>query len=126
MRTPSPLWITPASLKTFASHLYNVGPTSSTLVQHCTNVIQMFRVCWGVTGPRLTLMQCDVITSRVTCADLQETPVAFENSRRSPGAETEAAPPPPPTSKESSTDPPGRARVRFPWQPLRDQLSELS
>ena len=30
-------------------HLYNVGPTSSTLVQHYTNVIQMFCVHWG--GP---------------------------------------------------------------------------
>ena len=27
-------------------HLYNVGPTSSTLVQHCINVIQMCCVCW--------------------------------------------------------------------------------
>ena len=35
--------------KTFVYHLYNVGPTSSTLVQHCTNVIQMFRVCWVIT-----------------------------------------------------------------------------
>ena len=26
---------------------WNVGPTSSALVQHCTNVIQMFRVNWG-------------------------------------------------------------------------------
>ena len=26
--------------------MYNVGSTSSTLVQHCTNVIQMFRVYW--------------------------------------------------------------------------------
>ena len=31
-------------------HLYNVGPTSSTLVQHCTNVIQMFCVYWVLTG----------------------------------------------------------------------------
>ena len=29
-------------------HLYNVGPTSSTLVQHCTNVIQIFCVCWDI------------------------------------------------------------------------------
>ena len=34
--------------KTFVQHLYNVGPTSSTLVQHCINVIQMFCVCWGM------------------------------------------------------------------------------
>ena len=26
--------------------MYNVGPTSSTLVQHCTNVMQMFCVYW--------------------------------------------------------------------------------
>ena len=28
--------------KTFVQHLYNVEPTSSTLVQHCINVMQMF------------------------------------------------------------------------------------
>ena len=27
-------------------HLYKVGPTSSTLVQHCINVIEMFCVYW--------------------------------------------------------------------------------
>ena len=27
----------PSKHKTFVQHLYNVGPTSSTLVQHCTN-----------------------------------------------------------------------------------------
>ena len=37
----------PSKPKTFAQHMYNVGPASSTLVQHCTNVIQMFCVCWG-------------------------------------------------------------------------------
>ena len=34
------------SNKTFVSHLYSAGPTSSTLAQHCTNVIQMFCVYW--------------------------------------------------------------------------------
>ena len=28
--------------KAFVEHLYNVGTTYSTLVQHCTNVIHMF------------------------------------------------------------------------------------
>ena len=36
----------PSQHKTFVKHLYNVGPTSSTLVQHCINVIQMFWTCW--------------------------------------------------------------------------------
>ena len=36
----------PSKNKTFLWHLYNVGPTSSTLVQHCINVIQMFCVDW--------------------------------------------------------------------------------
>ena len=36
----------PSKNKTFLLHLYNVCPTSSTLVQHCTNVIQMFCVYW--------------------------------------------------------------------------------
>ena len=30
--------------KTFVKHLYNVGPTFLTLVQHCMNIIQMFCV----------------------------------------------------------------------------------
>ena len=33
--------------KTFVWHLYNVGPTSKTLVQHCINGIQMFCAYWG-------------------------------------------------------------------------------
>ena len=37
----------PRKHKTFPWHLYNVGPTSSTLVPHCTNVIPLFCVCWG-------------------------------------------------------------------------------
>ena len=36
----------PSKHKTFVQHLYNVGPTSSTLVQRCINVIQMFCVCF--------------------------------------------------------------------------------
>ena len=32
--------------KTFVQHLYNVGPKSWTLVQHCINVMQMFCVYW--------------------------------------------------------------------------------
>ena len=32
--------------KIFAYNLYTVGPTSSTLAQHCINVIQNVRVCW--------------------------------------------------------------------------------
>ena len=36
----------PAKTKHFVQHLYNVGPTSSTLVQHCTNVIQMICLYW--------------------------------------------------------------------------------
>ena len=34
--------------KSFVWHLYNVGPTSLTLVRHCTNVIQMFCAYWGL------------------------------------------------------------------------------
>ena len=36
----------PNKHKTFVYHLYNIGPTSSTLVQRCINAIQMFCVCW--------------------------------------------------------------------------------
>ena len=39
--------------KTFVYHLYNVGPTSSTLVQHCTSVIQSV-------GPAFS--QCSLVT----------------------------------------------------------------
>ena len=35
----------PENPKHLYNILYNVGPTSSTLVQHCTNVIHMFCVC---------------------------------------------------------------------------------
>ena len=41
--------VDPRKYKTFVWHLYNVGPTSSTLVQHCTNVIK----CFVLTGTRL-------------------------------------------------------------------------
>ena len=53
----------PITHKTFGYHSYNVGPTSSTSVQHCINVIQMFGVyrgaellssiwfCLGLCGP---------------------------------------------------------------------------
>ena len=37
--------------KAFVYHLCTVGPTSSTLVQHCTNVIQMFCVYWAISLP---------------------------------------------------------------------------
>ena len=37
----------PCKHKTFVQHLYNDGPTSSTLVQHCINVIQMSCFYWG-------------------------------------------------------------------------------
>ena len=37
--------------KTFVQHLYNVGPSSSTLVQHCTNVVQMLCVNWEDNPP---------------------------------------------------------------------------
>ena len=37
----------PSKHKTFVKHLYNVGPTSKMLGRRCTNVIQMFCVCWG-------------------------------------------------------------------------------
>ena len=36
----------PSKHKTFVLHLCNVGPTSKTLGRRCTNVIQMFCVCW--------------------------------------------------------------------------------
>ena len=41
--------------KTFVYHLYNDGPTSSTLDQHCINVIQMFCVFWVVMSVTLSL-----------------------------------------------------------------------
>ena len=37
----------PSKHKTFVQHLYNVGPTSSTLDQQCINVIQFFCVFAG-------------------------------------------------------------------------------
>ena len=42
--TPLPLIV--QQTQNICIHLYNVGPTSKTLVRRCTNVIQMFCVCW--------------------------------------------------------------------------------
>ena len=42
LATALPLQYHPSKHKTFVLHLYNVGPTSSTLNQLCTNVVQMF------------------------------------------------------------------------------------
>ena len=36
----------PSKYKTIIYHLYNAGQTFSTLVQHCTNTLQMFCVYW--------------------------------------------------------------------------------
>ena len=36
--------IVPVNTKHFINHLYNVGPTSTTFVQYCINVIQMYGV----------------------------------------------------------------------------------
>ena len=38
--------VVPSRSKTFVYHLYNVGPASKTLGRRCTNVMQMFCVCW--------------------------------------------------------------------------------
>ena len=44
-------WAIPSKHKTFLWYLYNVGITSKTLGRRCTNVIQMFCVCWVGAGP---------------------------------------------------------------------------
>ena len=36
--------------------MYNVGPTSKTLVRRCTNVIKMFCVCWEQRGTIIRLI----------------------------------------------------------------------
>ena len=44
-----PLWggsLQPNKHKIFVKHFYNVRPTSSTLVKHCMNAIQIFCVFW--------------------------------------------------------------------------------
>ena len=40
----------PSKHKTFVWYLYNVGPTSKTLGRRCSNVIQMFCICWVHSG----------------------------------------------------------------------------
>ena len=42
------MYVSPSKHKTFLKHLYNVGSTSSTLDQHCTNVIQILCVYWDI------------------------------------------------------------------------------
>ena len=51
--------IPPNKHKTFVHHLYYVGPTSSTLIQHFTNVIQMF--CVDFLGGWQTSRGCQVM-----------------------------------------------------------------
>ena len=48
----------PSKHKTFVYHLYNAGPTYSTLVQHCIHVIQFFCVT-GTWRPLLPAQVCD-------------------------------------------------------------------
>ena len=50
----------PIKHETFVKHLHSVGPTSSTLVQHCTHVMQMFCVY------RVTDCVCRYYTSEGT------------------------------------------------------------
>ena len=67
----------PRKHKTSVEHLYNVGPTSSTLGQYCANVIQMLYKCFVFAGiqpaspppplpppPRTGLNQCSNHTPR--------------------------------------------------------------
>ena len=37
--------------KTRVLHFFNVGPTSSTLAQHCTNATQVLCARWVLSGP---------------------------------------------------------------------------
>ena len=46
-----PLYILPNKHKAFVQHLYNVGPTSPPLVQHCINAMQLFCVHWALIHP---------------------------------------------------------------------------
>ena len=51
----------PSTHKTFVQHLYNVGPTSSTLVQHCTNAIQIFVFAGYLRSWRVThVLACEI------------------------------------------------------------------
>ena len=51
----------PSKHKTFVEHLYNVGATSQTLGRRCTNVVQMFCVCWEGGGDTMVSIQFDSI-----------------------------------------------------------------
>ena len=56
----------PRKHKTFVYHLYNVGPTTSTLVQHCINGIQMFCVCWPCLCHTATDWQITVCSNTIS------------------------------------------------------------
>ena len=47
--TRVPYQSNPSKHTTVVLHLYNVGPTSETLGRRCTNVIQIFSICWDST-----------------------------------------------------------------------------
>ena len=56
------LLILPVSEKYLYNILYNVGTTSKTLGRRCTNVVQMFSVCWVTRlyspEPYVTMLYC--------------------------------------------------------------------
>ena len=66
--------ILPSKHKAFVKHLYNVGSTSLTLVQHCIIVIQMlFCVCWvheSFVFPSLFLDAC--VTNFTICSFFEQ------------------------------------------------------
>ena len=51
--------VQPSKHKPFALHLYNVGPTSSTLGQRCINVMHMLCVCWQDGGDSTVVVMGD-------------------------------------------------------------------
>ena len=55
----------PANTKHLYNILYNVGPTSKTLGRRCTNVIQMFCVCWVVIYFHLVFVLLDMFPENI-------------------------------------------------------------
>ena len=59
-KSPGPVLKECHSHKTFL-HFHNVGPTSSKLVQHCINDIQMLCAFWDVMGEDITMVLVPVV-----------------------------------------------------------------
>ena len=61
------LYKPPIKHNTFVYHLYNVGPPSWTVVQHCINEMHMFCAYWVINSQAILLVFCKLWSSKYKC-----------------------------------------------------------